>query len=156
MSNDAPEAGQPVEAWQAYGLRCSITFGLLCFNGYVRIPGNLYSPEAADRVLQASGGITYGPDDEGWVGFDTGHAGDYWAPDDLASYISPQVLELANTMRGIAERYPGGHRWTLDDLREAVEDLAQQVAVALDLRDVVQADSPDELAKALRNADTSE
>ncbi|MBD3941974.1 hypothetical protein IF188_09730 [Microbacterium sp. NEAU-LLC] len=50
-------------------------------NGYVRLPDD--HPWRAIADLQASGidahgGITYGVDEDGWIGFDTLHAGDWW------------------------------------------------------------------------------
>lgn len=157
MREDGPDTlAEIVESWEAYGLRCCITFGLISFNGYVRIPDELFTPGAAERVLRASGGITWGPDDSGWVGFDTAHFSDYWTPDDLAPFLDPSAMRFANTMREMAERSPRSKRWTLQRLRDATEELAQQVAVALDLKDVPQADSPEVLSVSLRKEPPSE
>lgn len=156
MSNDGPDITTPVESWDAFGLRCAISFGLITFNGYVRIPEGLFTPENVRRVLDASGGITFGPDAEGWVGFDTGHAGDYWAPDDLAEYLHPSALTTANSMRDLAARVSYGKRWTLPLLRDAVEELAGQVSVALAMKDIPQADSPENLSNSLRDHESSE
>jgi hypothetical protein len=60
-------------------------------NGYVKLPTGY--PKAwgtyDDIDVDVHGGLTYGPDEEGWVGFDTAHLGDVWVgsiPDDLDSH----------------------------------------------------------------------
>lgn len=50
-------------------------------NGYVRLPeGHIARQVDYDRLgfLPVPGGLTYGPDRDGWVGFDTGHPHDRW------------------------------------------------------------------------------
>jgi hypothetical protein len=126
----------PIEEWTAYGLKCRIAPGFINLNGYVQIPTELFNQDVAERVLRASGGITYGPDENGLVGFDTAHAGDWWAPDDLVSYLGPRRMEFANEMREMAYGIPWGRRWTMDRLKEETERLAQQIAVALDLASI--------------------
>lgn len=81
------------ERFDHAGLECKILqtdLGHWC--GYVRIPDDLgpvrwtsdYNSKH-DEVIEAEvdvwGGITYGPDDDGWVGFDDAHSRD------LADYI---------------------------------------------------------------------
>lgn len=51
-------------------------------NGYARLPAG-HPWQRLDLQMGAvdvdvHGGITYGPDPDGWVGFDTLHSGDYW------------------------------------------------------------------------------
>lgn len=122
-----------VKEWTAYGLLCRMRSGFGAINGYVQIPHALFTVESAERVLEVHYGITYGPDDDGWVGFDTVHAGDYWAPDDLAGLVPPQHMVIANSMRELSTNLSWGRRWTLERLQSETETLAQQVAVALDL-----------------------
>lgn len=121
------------DEWTAYGLLCRIKPGFGALNGYVQIPRQLFSEETAQRVLAVHYGITYGPDDDGWVGFDTVHAGDYWAPDDLIGLVSDEHLKFANDFREIWKDAEHSRRWTKDLLKQETERLAQQVAVALDL-----------------------
>ena len=49
--------------------------------GYVQLP-EAHPWRAGDTDIldhiDAHGGITYGPDKHGWIGFDTGHYCDYW------------------------------------------------------------------------------
>lgn len=125
--------GYPFEEWEAYGLKCRMAPGFSSLNGYVQIPPGLFNPKAVERVLSASGGITYGADDEGWVGFDTAHAGDYWAPDDLIGRLSEVGVQVANEMRDAFKSFPRRRRWTVELLKQETEQLAQQVAVALDI-----------------------
>jgi hypothetical protein len=125
--------GDTITEWQAYGLACRITMGFCAPNGYVQIPSRLFSPGTAARVLSAAGGVTYGPDADGWVGFHTAHGGDYWAPDDLVPYLDGIELQTANDLRRLAAGASFGRRWTVEALRKEVEQLAQQIAVALDL-----------------------
>lgn len=85
-------------------------------NGYIRLPDGhpwLAVPTLEGyNVIDAPGGITYGPDSESWIGFDTLHGGDYW-PD------SP--IELR----------PYHRQWTRAAVREATIRLAGQAAEAL-------------------------
>jgi hypothetical protein len=75
-----------IDRFSHAGLSCKVVqtdIGHWC--GYVRIPESLgpvrwtsdYDSKH-DKVLEADvdvwGGITYGPDDDGWVGFDDAHA----------------------------------------------------------------------------------
>lgn len=121
------------DEWSAYGLLCRIRPGFASLNGYVQIPPKLFDAETAERVLKVHYGITYGPDDDGWVGFDTAHAGDIWAPDDLIGLIPDEGMRVANSFRDIFRSGPDSRLWTKKALREETERLAQQIAVALDL-----------------------
>lgn len=131
-----------VEEWEAYGLKCRIAPGLLGFCGYVQLPARLiFGDSNPQDVLEAHWGVNYGPDEDGWIGFDTMHAGDYWAPDDLLGYIDEEMIPLAMRFIEINRHGPGGRRWTIAALKEATERVAQQVAVALDL--VTPVESPE-------------
>ena len=91
-----------VKEWTAYGLLCRMRSGFGTINGYVQIPHALFNEKSAKRVLRVHFGITYGPDEDGWMGFDTVHAGDYWAPDDLVEYLPPEYMQIANEMRELS------------------------------------------------------
>jgi hypothetical protein len=126
-----------IEEWTAYGLLCRIKPGLMSLNGYVQIPRELFDRDTARRTLAVHGSANYGPDADGWVGFDTAHGGDHWAPDDLVGHLSDEALMFANELRRIATRSTWGRRrWTMKLLREETERLAQQIAVALDLASI--------------------
>lgn len=130
------DRSEAVEEWTAYGVRCCIVpGGVPAFNGYVQIPPELpLGRETVEDVMDSHGGVNYGPDDDGWIGFDTAHLRDYWAPDDLISHFDDALaMQFAAFQREMAERNGGGRRWTMAKLRTETEKLAQQVAVALDL-----------------------
>lgn len=105
--------------WEAHGLECTIrTSGMEFFNGYVRLPSTHVGFGAGydqlNRTIRAHGGLTYGVDKDGWVGFDTGHAGDYW----------PGMERFFGT----AER-----TWDMERLVTEVESLAEQLAAMTEL-----------------------
>lgn len=135
-------AVRAVERWVAHGLDCAIAPGYASLNGYVRLPPGHVGLVLAEAVaatrsglpgydvlddVVVHGGLTYGPDDCGWVGFDTAHAWDWWAPDDLTGLIDDKALALAMDMRTLAGDHP---RWTRERLRAEVERLAAQLAQA--------------------------
>ena len=88
-------------------------------NGYARLPeGHPWREldlQCADyeRGPEVHGGVTYGPTEDGWIGFDTLHGGDNWPG-------SP--------------RYGGRTEWDIDWTAERVADearhLARQIAEA--------------------------
>ena len=119
-----------------------------CLNGYVRLPedhpqlsyamtGELNSPvresfrpNAEGRYerhepgyhfiepVQAPGGWTYGPDEEGWIGFDTAHAGDVWDPvvaRDMLRRFSLMEAQRTENYVGLIDEYfpfvPSGYGW---------------------------------------------
>ncbi|MFC4506650.1 MULTISPECIES: hypothetical protein [Streptomyces] len=84
-----------------------------------RIPRDIYVPRH---------GLNHGPDDDGWIGFDTLHAWDHWPIDEIASHISEDevmVLRFEHEhFRSEADRI----EWPLDRLMEETEALALRVA----------------------------
>lgn len=54
----------------------------LAWCGYVRLPEDhpWRGMDAEDIPVDVHGGVTYGPDGDGWIGFDTLHAGDALIP----------------------------------------------------------------------------
>lgn len=90
--------------------------------GYVQVPELLRGCLDVD-TLRVHGGITYGHDSDGWIGFDTSHAGDVW---DDASWMPPETREAIE----IGRRYRpfGGEiHWTLNRLVAETEHLADQI-----------------------------
>jgi hypothetical protein len=139
------------EAWEHHGVRCAIIASPMGgWNGYVQLPwGHPWRGRAWLEVPLP--GISWGPDDHGWVGFDTGHAGECWAPDDdsppyVPGWATPpgvpdadahaEALEagvaLLRTIRAtLAASLPGGRTWTLPMLRARVEEWADLVRMGL-------------------------
>lgn len=67
----------PLREWVSSGFNCALMKAPLyaAINGYVQVPSISY--EQAQQV-EVHGGVTYGPNEDGWIGFDTLHSGDYW------------------------------------------------------------------------------
>lgn len=65
--------------WTYSGLQCALIWNDGYYGGYVRLPhghplrGTDVKP--LGNELKAPGGLTYGADAHGWIGFDTNH---YW------------------------------------------------------------------------------
>lgn len=82
-------------------------------NGYVRLPED--HPWLADTDnVPAHGRITYGPDRDRWIGFDTLHAGDKWPDSPDHGYVAKE--------------------WTRDLVIEETKRLAARAADVLDER----------------------
>ncbi len=142
-----------VERWQHAGLDCCICVGIFyCLDGFVRLPPghpDRKLAELADAIDEAAelnpspfplerghqhiavdvhGGLTHGPDSDGWVGFDTGHALDYWNDDDLQAHLRKDDRIAAHMIGWRLERDGLGTRWTIQQLRDEVNRLAEQLA----------------------------
>jgi hypothetical protein len=135
------------ECWVHAGLRCAIVASPLGgWNGYVQLPpGSTW--RRRDFLELPVDGLTYGPDPDGWVGFDTGHAWETWAPDDdqpgyMPAWLVDQGatpppggavdhgLQVLRRVRAeLARSVPWGVTWTLPMLRARVEALAVRLAV---------------------------
>ncbi|WP_371590877.1 hypothetical protein [Streptomyces sp. NBC_00470] len=134
MPKRIPDWETTLEEWTAYGLLCRIKPGFSSLNGYVKFPTDLpLSRETVEDIFDVHWGITWGPGADGWIGFDTAHAFDYWAPDDLIAHLSEEGFKTAQMIGQLAQGAPYVRRWTYGKLRAETEQLAQQVAVALDL-----------------------
>lgn len=75
----------PLREWVSSGFNCALMRAPLwgAINGYVQVPSITY--EQAQQI-EVHGGVTYGPNDDNWIGFDTLHSGDNWPE---AGYHSP-------------------------------------------------------------------
>jgi len=85
-------------------------------NGYALIPEGhpwhgLDYDEVSDKGVEVHGGLTY-DNENGWVGFDTCHAGDHW-PGGYA-----------------IDRKSYGRDWTEEDVAEEARSLARQIAAS--------------------------
>jgi hypothetical protein len=114
---------ESVKEWIAHGVACKIAPGFKSLCGYVQLPEELRSLDPIPRDIHVPHhGLNYGPDEVGWLGFDTLHAWDHWAIEEIAPYVSEdevQVMRWEETfLRGYDERI----EWTLELLVEAVED----------------------------------
>ena len=137
MAKQGPFKSKPERLWSAHGLECAMVRNPLggC-NGYVRLPktrpGSWYTYD--DIPVEAHGGLTYGPDEDGWVGFDTLHLGDVWVgeivtPESRAA--DPRLEESAiEILRG--DRYKNyAVEWTEAGVAAECERLAERIQVLL-------------------------
>lgn len=102
--------------WSAHGLECAtVDSGIGFVNGYVQLPADHVARHATydqiNRTIEVHGQLTYGPDEDGWVGFDTGHSGDHWPGADRYGYEQPPWRV-----------------WSLELLERETESLARQLA----------------------------
>lgn len=74
----------------------------------------------------------------GWIGFDTGHGGDWWTDEELEKAgvdLDGEEEHYRRSIRELYEKpsiaaYERHHDWTLDELVNEVNHLARQVANA--------------------------
>lgn len=138
----AANADEPLtEVWRGPGdLECAILAGPMGgMHGYVRLPepfrdGRKITADEDipfDRI-EVHGGLTWGMDDGGWVGFDTGHAWDVWGDPDVPESDSEKALRAAGLrpLHAIAYGNPEWMVvWTREKLRDEVDNLAAQLAL---------------------------
>lgn len=79
--------------------------------------------EEIDDNVQVHWGITYGPDNSGWIGFDMNHPGDVCLDEDGVEL--PACMTEAAAGRGHPDIETVA--WRPRDVREAAESLAEQL-----------------------------
>lgn len=154
----------PRRAWVVDGLQCCTYAGHYGnLNGYVRLPlghPDLFLAEAAEMLpgrpflwtdgslgvayergydyvdVSVPGGWTYGPDLEGWIGFDTMHGHrDRWSVEDRFRFCeSDEDRRLVEMFIDIDRRYglgllEGERLWTEEDVEREVETAARVLAM---------------------------
>ena len=93
------------KTWEHKGVKCAIVLRNLWiieafYCGYVQAPKWLTSkfPDYGEWPVEIHGGLTYGPDDDDFIGFDTGHGySGYWDEDDVTNEVNrlaEQVIKL--------------------------------------------------------------
>lgn len=120
MPPPPPSAGAVRRAWPPVTSRPILARGVCgtvrwmvcegpfaCPVGYVRLPaGHAWLAGVPDGMPVVHGGVTYGPDRAGWIGFHTTHY-----PDDFIPFLNPE-----------------GHRWTLPETVAETIRLCMRVA----------------------------
>lgn len=122
--------------FRAYGLNCALA-AAMGINGYVQLP--MFHPwkeldlQLGEAVqVNVHGGVTYGPDQEGWIGFDTCHGGDVWTKEEFerfgVEWVPEQSRMFPEDLKPIGwERY-----WTVNQVQIETVELARQVAATND------------------------
>lgn len=134
--SDRDESGRVLaeETWTHSGLRCRVVkLGMGHYCGYVR---SMFDDRWTyddfqgwpHNLIDIHGGLTYGVDEDGWLGFDFGHAYDYCVDEDGEPW---------GTMPRVSSREKDSV-WTLDDVKEETEKLAEQVDVLQDFVEKVE------------------
>lgn len=126
------------ETFEHEGLTCGMAYHLGAYNGYVKLlEDHPYRHADYDDIpVHCHGGLTYGPDDDGWVGFDTLHAGDVWGEDEIsADELTAEQLRDKSWVSMFSSGEDADVHWTKDKLRSEIKQLAEQLAV-LNRKDV--------------------
>lgn len=124
------------EVFMAFDLECAILRspmrGFCC---YVKVPADRLEQLDVEEI-PCPGGITYGPDVAGWIGFDTGHAWDEYIPDSPGETRSPDV-ERRERLIGPPPSYAGedSRFWTSEELRDATVALAAMIHAGVGCRE---------------------
>jgi len=103
-----------VEEWTHKGHRCKVVktdIGHYC--GYVQT-GLRFNYEKASRLVDVHGGLTYGVDRNGWIGFDCAHVGDVCIDENGEKLAGGAVWERKT--------------WKVEDVVEEVENLSRQIS----------------------------
>jgi len=128
--DDEGDETQNILEWSYKGKKCKVVrhdMGHYC--GYVRTSFSddfTYSDfhHFENNLVSVHGGLTYGVDEDGWVGFDCAHAGDKCVDEDGNDF-------------GRMESYNTTTVWAPEDVRDEVESLAEQVRVVEEFADKV-------------------
>ena len=123
--SERDESGRVLEewTWTHSGLRCRVVkLGMGHYCGYVRSMFNsrwVYDDfqEWPHSLINIHGGLTYGVDEDGWLGFDCAHAHDYCVDEDGEPW---------GTIDHFGSR-DNNKVWTVEDVKEETDDLAEQV-----------------------------
>lgn len=111
-----------IREWTYKGKRCKITkdedLGHYC--GYVQtgLRGNINTTDnKIFHLIDVNGGITYGIDDDGWLGFDCAHSHDICVEE--KGELTGEFLKDRNSKDSVV--------WSPEDVKEEVEDFADQI-----------------------------
>lgn len=109
-----------VEEWEENGVPCRVMkHPMGHYMGYVKVDAPDDLPmEYGYPDVEAPGGITYGPDEDGWIGFDTAHAFDVNVDENGERFgRGPNLEPLGDNPRV----------WNPESVREATAELARRV-----------------------------
>ena len=130
------------ERFKHAGIECCIRVSPMGgLNGYVRLPKQLTGNRQPSREhgwigeeelaesFDVHGGITYGPDEDGWIGFDTGHAGDIWPAEFIREHLPREEMPFYDFYE-FERQHPSAwtNVWTPQKMHDEVCYLARQVS----------------------------
>lgn len=100
-------------------------------NGYIRLPeGHPWAVstwvEMWSLDIECPGGITYMPDKDNWIGFDTLHYGDYWSPAEIDRI--GLIYEERSWRHHYTPDEPDATFWSLGQVIAATKHLARAAA----------------------------
>lgn len=110
-----------IKEWTYKGKRCKIIqdsdLGHYC--GYVQtgLRGNITINAELWRLIEVHGGINYGIDEEGWIGFDCAHINDICV--DENGEVTSDYFKNREDEDSII--------WSPEDVEEEVEKFAEQI-----------------------------
>ena len=119
-----------LKQWKHKGVNCAIArspFGSV--NGYVQ-DSRFGTADYDDIELDVHGGLTFGPDEDGWIGFDTMHCGDVWPLEYLEEhYPYTAGRKVFSDMCSVERKFPSKHQthWTEEKVIEEVNRVAEQM-----------------------------
>lgn len=118
MSKEKPFDKPTLSEGECHGIRWVVLQAPFCLTGYVRLPEHHpwrnADMQAGEGAAMVHGGVTYGPDIDGWIGFDTAHYGDEIS----LNFGQPLIIQ-------------DGHRWTETEVAEECKRLCEQVAATM-------------------------
>lgn len=141
MDRDDPESApeqaglgayRELERWEYNGYPCKVRLGMSAYCGYVQtdLPESLTFDDLHERFpIRVHGGLTYGVDPDGWVGFDCGHGFDVCV-DQEGNRLDVQMLGME--VYGDMSALPGAEDltqvWTLERVKAETERLADELS----------------------------
>lgn len=128
--DEAESEGRLIRRWSHGGLECAMAHSPMHgVNGYVRVPAGVDAQELVDaEALDAC--VTWGPDADGWVGFDTAHGWDlWWDPDVPESRLERALREVDFVLPRPPVEWM--NVWTLEKVEAEVVRLADEVRAAM-------------------------
>lgn len=119
---------KPVRSGHEWGIEWSVYAGPAshCWNGYARIPeGHPWMGQNCGNIpADAPGGVSYGCDQDGWIGFGTMREDTVnEAPSDGSEH-DRMVEELCEKL---GTPMPEQYEWTCDDVTDMAWELARQI-----------------------------
>lgn len=143
-----------IEDFDHHGIWCRLALSpCWTVNGYCKVPeSKIYRLEVNNMGhpdnIDVHGGVTYGPDDDGWIGFDCIHFGDIWHNEEREKYYEeygdeaddpspPSRYDPGEIDKNRVDKdghmalleFPFVKAWTKSRVKKETKYLAQQVVL---------------------------